>query len=312
MGDYNISITGDLGSGKSSVANELCKRLNFKYLSTGSMQREIAREKGMDTLQLNYYSENNIEIDQIIDEKIKNVSSLDENFVLDSRLAWFFVNKSFKLYLTVPPEIAAKRVLKDKERTEEPAADDLKSKAENLLERRFVENRRFKKIYGVDCSDLNNYNLVIDTSNTTVEGVVKLILEFYTLWKNGLHFSKFWASPKAFFPTEGVKQLARENAKDIFREIKDLGFNALYPIKVVKYGYFMYIFDGHKRTSGALLSNINFIPYNIIDDDKFEEGELGSISKFVKASFNESQLHDWENMHNFKYEIYPSVSTHDL
>lgn len=305
MGNYNISITGDLGSGKSSVAVELCKRLNFKYLSTGSMQREIAREKGMDTLQLNYFSENNVEIDEIIDARIKNISNLDESFVLDSRLAWFFVNKSFKLYLSVNPEVAAKRVLMDKERTGEPAGDDIKTKALNLLERRSVENRRFKRIYDVDCADLNNYNLVVDTTNSSVKEIVSIILEFYNLWVSGLHFSKFWASPRTFFPTEPVSKVLSESAKDISREMKEIGFDALYPIKVVKHEEFMFILDGHKRTSAALNNEINFIPYTIIDDAQFEAMGKGTVKEFIDSSFNLSQVQDWEEMHHFKHDIYP-------
>ena len=41
-----ISITGDLGSGKSTVAKQLAKDLGFDYISTGTIFREIAKEYG--------------------------------------------------------------------------------------------------------------------------------------------------------------------------------------------------------------------------------------------------------------------------
>ncbi|MBO5847261.1 MAG: (d)CMP kinase, partial [Bacteroidales bacterium] len=53
----HISITGDLGSGKSSVAKILCQDLGFEYFSTGSLQRKLAAEKGMNTLDMNKFSE---------------------------------------------------------------------------------------------------------------------------------------------------------------------------------------------------------------------------------------------------------------
>ena len=36
---------------------------------------------------------------------------------------------------------------------------------ENKEERRVLENRRYKSIYGVNCEDLNNYDLVIDVDS---------------------------------------------------------------------------------------------------------------------------------------------------
>src|ERR1051325_4407656 len=117
-----ISITGDLGSGKSSVAKELCKFLGYEYFSTGNIQRELARTKGMDTLEMNYYAEKNKGIDKLIDNNLIQINKENKSYVLDSRLAWHFVKDSFKIYLTVLPEIAAKRVLADTLRKNEPAA----------------------------------------------------------------------------------------------------------------------------------------------------------------------------------------------
>ena len=48
-----ITIAGDLGSGKSTVAKILNKGNNFDYYSTGEIQREITKEKGVSTLELN-------------------------------------------------------------------------------------------------------------------------------------------------------------------------------------------------------------------------------------------------------------------
>ena len=39
-----ISLTGDLGSGKSTVSNLLIERLNYDYIYTGKIQREIAKK----------------------------------------------------------------------------------------------------------------------------------------------------------------------------------------------------------------------------------------------------------------------------
>jgi len=175
-----ISIAGDLGSGKSTVAKRLAETLNYSYFSTGSLFRKLAAERGLDVLQLNILSETDKSIDKYVDDKLIAINNGSEmNYVLDSRMAWHFVPKSFKIYATVKPEIAAQRVLDDKTRFNEPSASDLQERIKTLLERQNVENRRYKDIYGVDCCDLANYDLVIDTSDYSVDELTKQILMKY-------------------------------------------------------------------------------------------------------------------------------------
>ena len=50
-----ISLAGDLGSGKSTVSKILIERLGAKYHSTGAICRAIAKEHGLDVVQINVY-----------------------------------------------------------------------------------------------------------------------------------------------------------------------------------------------------------------------------------------------------------------
>lgn len=175
----HIAITGDLGSGKSSVAKIICQKANYDYFSTGSLQRKLAAEKGMNTLELNYLSEKTNEIDDYIDAYLKKIDTdktLKKPYVLDSRLAWHFVKSAFKVYLKVQPEIAAKRVFTDTSRSSEPQAADLEESKNSLLERQEVEARRFKKLYNIDYRKPQNYDLVIDSSHLSPEEVAAQIL----------------------------------------------------------------------------------------------------------------------------------------
>jgi len=186
MAKLNITITGDLGSGKSSVAKVLCKMLNFNYFSTGVIQRQIAKEKGLNTLELNYFSENNLDIDKYIDDQVIKLNDEPESFILDSRMAWHFIRKSFKIYLTVDPIVAAQRVMADNHRQGEPMIEDAQEKSLNLLERRAAEDKRFKAIYGVNCGDLTNYDLVLDTTGSGIDDIAKLIIERYSEYLNSV------------------------------------------------------------------------------------------------------------------------------
>jgi cytidylate kinase len=175
----HITITGDLGSGKSTVAKKLCARLGFNYLSTGIIQRKMAAKQGVDTLELNYMAEGDANIDEYIDNQVKKINHQKEPHILDSRMAWFFIKESFKVYLTVDPLIASQRVISDGKRSNEPVFENPIEKSKNLIERRTAEIKRFNKKYGVDCSAEENFDAIIDTGNLSVDEVTELIEEKY-------------------------------------------------------------------------------------------------------------------------------------
>jgi len=181
MKKKHITITGDLGSGKSSVAKELCKMLGYKYFSTGNIQRAMGKKTGLNTLELNYLSETNEDIDKFIDDQVIKINEAHDLYVLDSRLAWFFIRKSFKIYIKVDPIVAAKRVMSDNQRENEPIIEDVHAKSLNLIERRTVEDRRFLSKYGVDCSNMDNYDLIIDSTKSSVQEIAEKIIMNYEL-----------------------------------------------------------------------------------------------------------------------------------
>ncbi len=116
-----ISLTGDLGSGKSTVSNLLIKQLGYDYIYTGKIQREIADKHNMTTLELNKYAETHPEIDEEIDSTFKSLNS-STDLIVDSRLAWFFVPKSFKIFLKTNLMVSANRISSDYRRKSEKYA----------------------------------------------------------------------------------------------------------------------------------------------------------------------------------------------
>jgi cytidylate kinase len=175
-----ISITGDLGSGKSTVSNLLCKRLNYEYVYTGKIQRAIAHRHNMTTLELNEYSETHPEIDEEVDNTFKSLNEAD-SLIVDSRLAWFFIPKSFKVFLKTNLIISANRILNDNQRGKERYSSK-EDAVDKIIARKTSENRRYMEIYGANCSDLSNFNLIIDTSFITPERIADIILTEYNAW----------------------------------------------------------------------------------------------------------------------------------
>jgi len=307
MVKLDITITGDLGSGKSTVAKALCKMLNFKYFSTGGIQRQIGKEQGMNTLELNYFAEKNLDIDKYIDDFVIRLNDEEESFAIDSRMAWHFIRNSFKIYLTVNPIVAAKRVMADCHRDSEQVMEDIYEKSLNLLERRAAEDKRFKSIYGVDCGDLNNYDLVVDTTNATVEEISKLISDLFTAFSEKTSICKHWISPRLLYPTKHVNQHKQEEAIKTVQSQIGKECDKMNAVETVQLGRDLYICKKHNVASAALLNKISLIPVIILakDDEEIHPGQ--SVSKFVESAFDLSSLNEWEKAHGFQFETYPKI-----
>jgi len=175
-----ITLTGDLGSGKSTVSKILIQQLNYDYIHTGKIQREIADKHNMTTLELNQYAETHPEIDAEIDSTLKALN-YSTDLIVDSRLAWFFIPKSFKVFLKTDVEISARRISNDNKRGSEKYSS-IEEAVKNIIARKESENKRYMELYGADCSDLSKFDLVIDTSLNTPEEDANTILDEYNLW----------------------------------------------------------------------------------------------------------------------------------
>lgn len=175
-----ITITGKPCSGKGTVSKEFCKKYNFKYVCTGDMFRELAKQYGYNTVlefQQNY--PNIEEIDNIIDNKTAEIgkTQINDNIVIDSRLAWNFIPNSFKVFIDVDWDIAANRLLSANRQNEK--ANNIED-AKNLLEDRWlVENERYTRIYNTNNLNLSNYDLVLSSNNLSPNKIADKIFEGY-------------------------------------------------------------------------------------------------------------------------------------
>ena len=193
----HITITGRLGSGKSTVAKKLTELYGFEIFSTGAILRAAAAERGMDLLDLNKELNSKLDSDRSMDDLIDNTTirvaseRKDDKLIFDSRLAWHFVPDAFKVFVTVDPCVAAERVMKDP-RPGEPA-EDVDELCAELVERSRVEQERFRYLYGVDYYDYQNFDLVVDSSRRTPDEVTAIVWE---------HFLAFMKDPDGYVHTE--------------------------------------------------------------------------------------------------------------
>jgi len=172
----HITITGRLGSGKSTICKILSEAHGFLLYSTGAIQREIAQQHKISTLEMNNLMASDLSFDYALDDAVNKISvdRASETIIFDSRMAWHFAVNSFKVFVTVDPLVAAQRVMRDP-RGEVEAYADLEDAKTKLTERAKLENERFIEIYGVDYFDYSNYDLIIDSTNATPEELVDLV-----------------------------------------------------------------------------------------------------------------------------------------
>lgn len=273
-----ISLTGDLGSGKSAVSKLLSEELKYPIVSTGHIQRAIADKYGMSTLELNEYTRTHPEIDDEIDGKVTELSQKSESIIFDSRLAWHFAPASFKVYLLVDTYVAAKRILGDVRTSEQYS--DLEEARTKILARRKSEIERFKTYYKIDYGELRNFDLVVETTHATPEEVARCIIDCYRLWCGEKEFGHIWLSPRSLLPTRLV-------CCGISKESSIL--------KVLLHDRHFLIMNDHSMVSRAIAAGEHLIQAAIIYEG-FDE-----LAPTLRKSF----LTQWEEMNFIRFREYP-------
>jgi len=172
-----ITISGMIGSGKSTVAKALAKKLGYKHYSVGDFLRELAAQRNCTPLEIGELAKHDDgEIDQQLDAMAVELAQNEDNFVLDARVGFHFIPESFKIYLDVSVEEAARRIFTAK-RSEESENTSLESTQEAIRRRRGQEKHRYKKYYDIELPPKTGMDLVIDTTTLGPEEIVECILD---------------------------------------------------------------------------------------------------------------------------------------
>lgn len=183
-----ITICGVLGSGKSTSAKRVAAELGYPHYSAGDFMRAMAADRGITIVELNILAENDPNIDKEIDAKQKAFMDSNDNFTIDSRIGWFLAPDSFKVFLTLDDDTAAKRIFADiqakKSERKEEISETLEAVKARLAERVGSEKERYNKYYGIEnYQDPKHFDLVVDTSINDIPAVTKLIIDGYKKWQ---------------------------------------------------------------------------------------------------------------------------------
>ncbi|MEA3449717.1 MAG: (d)CMP kinase [Patescibacteria group bacterium] len=171
-----ISISGPAGSGKSTVAKMLAKKLDWSRYYIGGLRRAKAKEKGMTLTEYNKLGETDPSTDIEVDEYQTELGKNEDNFVIEGRTSWHFIPQSLKIYLNVDEAVGAKRIFdelqKENERNEDKNLNTVDDVIKSHKKRSQSDDKRYKKYFNINVHNLENYDLVVDTSELSRDEVL--------------------------------------------------------------------------------------------------------------------------------------------
>jgi CMP/dCMP kinase len=293
MMPFRVTIAGDIGSGKSTIAKRLAERAGVEPLSTGGIQRQLAQARGLSVLELNKLAEEDPSIDKEIDGYLMALPP--GHLVVESRMAWHFVPDTLKVYLYISDRAAARRIL-GAQRSDEDYRS-ISDPTRPILARRESEIIRFKKYYGVDIDNLLNYDVVIDTTFVPVEDVVERITGFTEAGSRPVCF----LDPRNLVPTLPMDVSAGQELAGLEESMRKHGFDASKPIRTLYVDHVFYIVDGHARAAAALRSGTQFVRAEIAASN--DEAYLHDLTarQYVAESVHDSLISTWETAVGFRY-----------
>ena len=181
-----ITISGKPGSGKSSTADRVAELLQYTRHSSGDMVRRVLAKEGMSLEEYNRRAVDEHDLDDKVDEELRTLRAA-KDVVIDSRLGFYWIPESFKVYLDLDLEIATARIFKDavnnkKRSSAGEGGSSLPDVARKVRERMQDEQSRFRSLYGIDPYSTKHFDLVIDTSRNDPQTVAITVFDTFRDW----------------------------------------------------------------------------------------------------------------------------------
>ena len=139
-----ITLGWHHGAGKSTIWAKLGEYFGYKRYSTGDFMRALAMERWISLIDLGREAEwDGGIIDAILDDRQIKLWETEDNFIIDGRLAFHFIPKAIKVFLTVSPEEAARRIFADQTRQGVETHETIEHAVTNIEIRRQSEDDRY-------------------------------------------------------------------------------------------------------------------------------------------------------------------------
>lgn len=181
-----ITISGKPGSGKSSTADKVAELLGYTRHSSGDLVRRILTKSDMTLEEYNAQADSDHDLDAQVDEELRSLRD-KEDIVIDSRLGFYWIPESFKVYLDLDLDVATARIYKDSVSNSLRAkvgtsVNSLPEVSRQVRERMLNEQTRFRRLYGVDPYEKSRFDFIIDTSRQNPQSVAIAVFDAYRQW----------------------------------------------------------------------------------------------------------------------------------
>ncbi|MBN1584980.1 cytidylate kinase family protein [Candidatus Uhrbacteria bacterium] len=169
-----ITISGPAGSGKSTVAGLLAKKLGIPTIDVGKVFREKAEKTGMDITKFSDYRLAHPEIDREIDlDVMDRCLQCPKGCILQGRVsAWMTKRQdipAIRIWIDASPPVRASRIANREGGDPEKILESVNRRDRN-------DWKNYRDNYGIDLNDLSVYDIVVPTDDLPIEGVVSFIL----------------------------------------------------------------------------------------------------------------------------------------
>lgn len=171
-----ITISGLPGSGTSTVSSLVAEHLDLERLDGGTVFRAMAAEQELSLAEFARRAEVDGAIDRALDDRLTERARRGD-VVLESRLAGWLARRArlpgVIVWIGCDEEERARRVGGRDGHHDEAAL-------EVNREREASERQRYLGYYGIDLQDLGVYDLILDSTTTAPDELVRQIVKAAT------------------------------------------------------------------------------------------------------------------------------------
>jgi cytidylate kinase len=177
-GIRNITISGRIASGATTLAHHLSSRLGWEILDGGKLFRALTHDHG-------YASERSDQFDLDYEEKIKKILRTKEQHIIQSHLAGFDaqdIDGVFKILVVCDDEKNADKADIRIDRLANRDAFPVEQAKEEVFVREEQNLKKWRRLYAHNDGswfywDKKYYDLVVNTFTHNQEESLKLVLE---------------------------------------------------------------------------------------------------------------------------------------
>lgn len=170
-----LTISGQAGSGTSTLVEGLCDAKGWEYLNGGMIFRSEAQRRGMELSAFAELCRDDLEVDKKLDEELKrHMLKQDGPQVVESRLAGWWAYQleipAKRVWLEVSLEERSRRVVQRE-------GGEMDIRRQEILARESKDLYRFQELYQLDPADRTPYTDIVDADSLSAEDVLSAVLE---------------------------------------------------------------------------------------------------------------------------------------